>query len=271
MPPIDRSLLNTLTTLVSQAGRAILDVAQAGFSTRDKADGSPVTAADLAAQDVILDGLARLLPGLPVVSEERAGAHPAIDSHADFALVDPLDGTREFVAGRDEYTVNLALIEGGEPRLGLVFLPARGVFYRGAAGAFAERLRLAAGEPFEAAQETTPIHARTAPASGLIAVVSRSHLDPASEAFLARLPVACRIASGSSLKLGLLAEGRADVYPRLAPTHEWDIAAGHAVLAAAGGAVVRPDGAPLAYGHVETGFIVPGFVAWGCPDGTRFL
>jgi 3'(2'), 5'-bisphosphate nucleotidase len=265
MSPIDRPLVNALTTLVSRAGRAILDVAEAGFSVRDKADGSPVTAADLAAQDVILDGLARLLPGLPVVSEERAGAHPAIDPHASFVLVDPLDGTREFVAGRDEFTVNLALIEGGAPRLGFVFLPARAVLYRGEAGGFAERLRLAAGEPFEAEQETTPIRARTAPASGLIAVVSRSHLDPASEAFLSRLAIAGRVASGSSLKFGLLAEGCADVYPRLAPTHEWDIAAGHAVLAAAGGAVVRPDGAPMTYGHAEMGFIVPGFVAWGDP------
>jgi 3'(2'), 5'-bisphosphate nucleotidase len=265
MPAIDPPLVKALTALVSRAGRAILDVAKAGFAARDKADGSPVTAADFAAQDVILDGLARLLPGLPVVSEERAGAHPAIDPHASFALVDPLDGTREFVAGRDEYTVNLALIERGEPRLGLVFLPARGVLYRGEAGGFAQRLRLAAGEPPEAAQETSPIHARAAPAGGLIATVSRSHLDAATEAFLSRLPIADRIASGSSLKLGVLAEGRADVYPRLAQTHEWDIAAGHAVLAAAGGVVVRPDGAPLTYGHAETRFVVPGFVAWGDP------
>jgi 3'(2'), 5'-bisphosphate nucleotidase len=148
--------------------------------------------------------------------------------------------------------------------LGFVFLPARALLYRGRVGQFAERLSLAAGMPAEAARDAAPIRVRPAP-SRLIAAVSRSHLDPATEAFLDRLPVAERVASGSSLKFGLLAEGAADVYPRLAPTHEWDIAAGHAVLAAAGGTVVRPDGAALTYGHADTGFLVPAFVAWGDP------
>ena len=264
MHPIDPTLIAALTGLVSQAGEAILAIARKPLAVRHKADLSPVTAADEAAQAVILEGLAKLLPGVPAVSEELAGSEPAIEAGAPFILVDPLDGTKEFIARRDEYTVNLALIEAGEPALGFVFLPARALLYRGRVGQFAERLALEAGMPPEAARAAAPIRVRAAP-SRLVAAVSRSHLDPATEAFLGRLPIAERVASGSSLKFGLLAEGAADVYPRLAPTHEWDIAAGHAVLAAAGGTVVRPDGAPLTYGHAETGFLVPAFVAWGDP------
>lgn len=264
MHPIDPTLVAALTGLVSQAGEAILAIARKPLAVRQKADLSPVTAADEAAQAVILEGLAKLLPGLPVVSEELAGSQPAIGAGAPFILVDPLDGTREFIARRDEYTVNLALIEAGEPALGFVFLPARALLYRGRVGHFAERFSLEPGMPPEAARNAAPIRVRPAP-SRLIAAVSRSHLDPATEAFLSRLPVAERVASGSSLKFGLLAEGAADVYPRLAPTHEWDIAAGHALLAAAGGTVIRPDGAPLIYGHADTGFLVPAFVAWGDP------
>jgi 3'(2'), 5'-bisphosphate nucleotidase len=118
------------------------------------------------------------------------------------------------------------------------------------------------------AAEAVPLRTRPAPTK-LVAAVSRSHLDPATDSFLGRLPVAARVASGSSLKFGLLAEGAADVYPRLAPTHEWDIAAGHAVLVAAGGTVVRPDGAPLTYGHGERKFLVPGFIAWGDPSAAQ--
>jgi 3'(2'), 5'-bisphosphate nucleotidase len=269
MHPIDPTLVAALTGLVSQAGEAIRAIARKPLAVRRKADLSPVTAADEAAQAVILEGLAKLLPGVPVVSEELAGSEPAIDAGAPFILVDPLDGTKEFIARRDEYTVNLALIEAGEPSLGFVFLPARVLLYRGRVGQFAERLSLEAGMPPEAARDAArdaaQIRVRPAP-SRLVAAVSRSHLDPATEAFLSRLPVAGRVASGSSLKFGLLAEGAADVYPRLAPTHEWDIAAGHAVLAAAGGTVVRPDGAALTYGHADTGFLVPAFVAWGDPQ-----
>jgi 3'(2'), 5'-bisphosphate nucleotidase len=264
MRPIDSALVKALTGLVSRAGRAILDIASDALAVREKVDFSPVTAADEAAQTVILDGIAKILPGLPVVSEELSGPPPAIGPDGRFFLVDPLDGTREFIARRDEYTVNLALIEAGRPTLGFVFLPARSLLYRGCVGQFAERLRLAAGESPEAAAEIAPIRARPAP-KRLIAMVSRSHLDPATESFLDRLPVADRIACGSSFKFGLLAEGAADVYPRLAPTHEWDIAAGHAVLAAAGGAVVRPDGVAITYGRAEESFLVPAFVAWGDP------
>ena len=265
---IDPPLVEALATVVSRAGRAILDIATESLAVRHKEDQSPVTAADEAAQGVILDGLAALMPGVPVVSEESPNRPSAAALAAVFALVDPLDGTREFIAGRDEYTVNVALIENGEPRLGLVFLPARALLYCGLSDIRAERLELVAGDPPARAQAVTPIHVRAGgrrPTSGLVAAVSRSHGDAATAAFLARLPVAARLASGSSLKFGLLAEGKADVYPRLAPTHEWDIAAGHAVLAAAGGTVLRPDGTPLTYGHADADFVVPGFIAWGDP------
>lgn len=260
---IDSPLVEALTGLVSGAGRAILDIAANHFAVRHKADHSPVTAADEAAQAVILEGLATLMPGLPVVSEESPDRPSAAALATLFALVDPLDGTREFIAGRDEYTVNLAFIENRVPVFGLVFLPARGLLYRGRSQAGTERLELAAGDAADRARAITMIRTRPCPASGLVATVSRSHGDRATQAFIDALPNPTRLASGSSLKFGLLAEGKADIYPRLAPTHEWDIAAGHAVLTAAGGTVLRPDGTPLTYGHADTDFIVPGFVGWG--------
>lgn len=265
MQMIDSALVEALTGVVSQAGRTILEIAKQPLVVRHKEDHSPVTTADEAAQAVIFDGLAKLMPGVPIVSEEYPDRPPAAALTDLFVLVDPLDGTREFVAGRDEYTVNLAVIEEGEPLLGLVFLPARALLYCGFSDIVAERLQLTAGDPPSKAREIKDIRARPRPASGLVAAVSRSHRDAATEAFLSKLPLARQLASGSSLKFGLLAEGEADVYPRLAPTHEWDIAAGHAVLAAAGGTVLRSDGTKLTYGHADAGFLVPGFVAWADP------
>lgn len=264
MTEIDSPLLDALTDLVSEAGHAILAVARSAvLDVREKADHSPVTAADRAAEAVILAGLARLLPGVPVVSEESVAAAPQPPLAGTFLLVDPLDGTREFVDGRDEYTVNVAVVEAGVPIAGLVLLPARGVLYRGRVGHGAERLSLLPGGR-AATAVATAIRARPCPRTGAVAAVSRSHLDPASEAFLARRRVEARVSCGSAVKFGLLAEGQADVYPRLAPTSAWDVAAGHAVLAAAGGTVVRPDGTPLRYGETA-GWGVPGFVAWGDP------
>jgi 3'(2'), 5'-bisphosphate nucleotidase len=255
---VDAALAAELTALVAGAAAAILAVAQGDIATRLKADHTPVTAADEAADRVIAQGLARLLPGLAIVSEEsgeRAGAAPA----ETFALVDPLDGTKEFVAGRGEYTVNLAIVTGGAPIAGFIAVPALGLLYRGIVGSGAERLGL------DPAVAPAAIRSRAAPAQGLVAAVSRSHLDPDSEAFLARLPVGQRIICGSALKLCRIAEGVADVYPRLAPTSEWDIAAGHAIVTAAGGIVTTPSGAPLRYGRAEQDFKIPGFVAWGDP------
>jgi 3'(2'), 5'-bisphosphate nucleotidase len=227
------------------------------MATRLKADHTPVTAADEAADRVIAQGLVRILPGITVVSEESCDRSVALGD--TFALVDPLDGTKEFVAGRGEYTVNLALVTDGEPIAGFIAAPALGLIYRGIVGRGAERLGL---DPTDA---PVAIRARRAPADGLVAAVSRSHLDADSEAFLARLAIRERITSGSALKLCRIAEGMADVYPRLSPTSEWDTAAGHAIVAAAGGTVTTPSGAPLRYGRAQEDFKIPGFVAWGDP------
>ena len=200
------------------------------------------------------------------MSEEAAGRAPPASIPASFVLVDPLDGTREFVAGRDEFTVNVAIVTGGRPRLGIVAAPAQGLLWRGIEGQGAERLRLAPGAPAGAAQERTAIRTRPAPRTGLVAVVSRSHLDPQTETFLARLPIAERRACGSAVKFCQIAEGGADVYPRLSTTCEWDVAAGHAVLAAAGGAVITPEGTPLSYGQAARTSGFRAFVAWGDPS-----
>jgi 3'(2'), 5'-bisphosphate nucleotidase len=223
-----------------------------------------VTAADHAAEAVILEGLARVLPGVVVISEEAATRPSHLPE--TFILVDPLDGTRELIAGRDEYTVNIAMIREGQPQLGIVAAPAQGMLWRGIVGGGAQRLRLTPGQPAGAAVEVRPIHTRPCPPSGMVAAASRSHLDPATKAFLARLPVTEHRSSGSAIKFCQLAEGTADVYPRLSTTCEWDVAAGHAMLVAAGGRVTAPDGTPLQYGRIDADFRVPAFVAWGDPS-----
>src|SRR5262252_5486663 len=268
---VDGRLLDELTTIVSAAAAAILAARAGSLEVRAKADLSPVTAADHAAEALILDGLASLLPGMCVVSEEAAGCAPPERIPGSFVLVDPLDGTRELLAGRDEFTINLALVSDGCPRLGIVAAPAWGVVWRGIEGRGAERLRLAPGAPAGAAHELSAVRTRSSPPSGLVAVVSRSHLEPRSQALLTRLPIAERRACGSAVKFGQIAEGSADVYPRLSATCEWDAAAGHAVVAAAGGAVVTPEGAPLTYGRAFESFRLPAFVAWGDPSAvSRF-
>jgi 3'(2'), 5'-bisphosphate nucleotidase len=255
--PADIDLIEPLTALIVDAAAAIRAVAVSALAPQRKADDSPVTIADHAAQAVILAGLARLLPEVPVISEESperalAAAAPA------FVLVDPLDGTRDFLAGRDEYTVNIALVRHGTPVLGLVAAPALGLVWRGAVGKGAERLRVTSGE-------SVAIRTRPWPACA-VATVSRSHLDPATEAFVARLGEVSALSCGSSVKFCRIAEGGADVYPRLGPTSEWDVAAGHAVLVAAGGVVETPDRTPLVYGRNAPNFRIPAFIAWGDPQ-----
>ena len=259
-------LLDELTSIVSAAAAAIIAACAGSLDTRTKADLTPVTAADHAAEAVILERLARLLPDTCVVSEEAVGRALPDRIPDRFVLVDPLDGTRELVAGRDEFTINLAIVDGGRPRLGIVAAPAQGLLWRGIEGSGAERLRLSPGAPANAAQARSIIRTRPAPRAGLVAAVSRSHLDPQTEALLARLPIATRHVCGSALKFCQIAEGSADVYPRFSPTCEWDVAAGHAVLAAAGGVVTTPEGAPLRYGRIAENFRVPAFVAWGDPE-----
>jgi 3'(2'), 5'-bisphosphate nucleotidase len=262
----DGRLLDELTSIVSAAAAAIVAACAGSLDTRTKADLTPVTAADHAAEAVILEGLARLLPGMCVVSEEAAGRALPARIPDSFVLVDPLDGTRELVAGREEFTINLAIVDGERPRLGIVAAPAQELLWRGIEGRGAERLRLSPGAPANAAQARSVVRTRPAPRAGLVAAVSRSHLDPQTEALLARLPIADRYVCGSAVKFCQIAEGIADVYPRLSPTCEWDVAAGHAVLAAAGGVVTTPEGAPLSYGRIAENFRVPAFVAWGDPE-----
>jgi len=258
--------VDDLTALVSQAAAAITRLGPRA-AQRLKADRTPVCDADEVAEAILLDGLARLMPGVTVVSEEACarGARPS--PGAQFLLVDPLDGTREFLAGSVEYTVNLAFVADGVPEIGIIAAPAQGRVWRGANGRGAERLDLAPGAAPASARNVIPLHPRRRPARGLVAAVSRSHLDPRTAAFVAALPQAEQIMCGSSLKFCRLAEGAADVYPRLAPTREWDIAAGHAVLVASGGAIAAPDGSALHYGGGGQDFLVPGFVAWADPAG----
>jgi 3'(2'), 5'-bisphosphate nucleotidase len=264
-------LLDELTTIVSAAAAAILAVRARSLDTRIKPDRSPVTTADEAAEAVILDALGTLLPGVCVVSEEATGHASPHRLPDTFVLVDPLDGTRELIAGRDEFTINIAMVRGGRPRLGIVAAPAQGWLWRGIEGRGAERLRLSPGAPASEAQARNAIRTRRAPEKGLVAAISRSHLDPRTEALLARLPIAARHACGSAVKFCRVAEGSADIYPRLATTCEWDVAAGHAVLAAAGGVITAPEGAPLRYGRMAENFRVPAFIAWGDPSAATRL
>ncbi|HEU0083770.1 MAG TPA: 3'(2'),5'-bisphosphate nucleotidase CysQ [Bradyrhizobium sp.] len=255
------ALLQPLTELVARAGEAILAVNRATMTSGDKADGSPVTEADLAADRVIAEGLARLFPEVQTLSEERS--HLAkLPASASFFLIDPLDGTKEFIAGRDEFTVNLALVTNGVPLLGIVGAPALGLIWRGVVGHGAVRMETRDGK-IGAAQS---IHTRVArPGEPWTAAVSRSHADARSEAFIDSRPGAVRQVAGSAIKFCRVAEGRADLYPRLAPTCEWDVAAGHALVTAAGGKVTDSHGAPLRFGARPADFIVPEFIAWGDP------
>jgi len=258
------ALMEPLTDLVIKAGQAILAVNRRGIKIVDKLDGSPVTEADLAADRVIGDGLASLIPDVPALSEERVQQSKPPPYLGSFFLIDPLDGTKEFVAGRAEFTVNLALVTNGTPLLGIIGAPALGWLWRGLVGQGAERLQLT--DAGTGAAE--PIHTRKAPRRGepWIAAVSRSHGDARTEAFIAGRPGALREQLGSAVKFGRLAEGAADIYPRLAPTSEWDVAAGCAIVTAAGGMVTDAHGAPLRFGEGnDDRFIVPAFIAWGDP------
>jgi len=263
----DTELLDGLTAIASRAAAAILAIRSGDLATSHKADHSPVTAADTAAEAEILEGLGRLLPGVPVVSEESTSRPSPAELTGTFILVDPLDGTREFIKGLDEYVVNIAIVRGGTPTAGVIAAPARGRVWRGAVGGGAERLVLAPGSEPQAARERVAIHTRRCPDRGAQVVTSRSHMDSATAAYVARLPAAQPMPCGSALKFCLVADGTADLYPRLAPTSEWDIAAGHALVAAAGGVMVRPDGSPLVYGRGE--ILVPGFLAVG--DKSRLV
>jgi 3'(2'), 5'-bisphosphate nucleotidase len=260
---VANDLLQSLIYTAQRAGGAIMAVYATDFAVRDKSDASPVTAADEAAEKIILADLAIIAPQVPVVAEESvaAGKVPTIlDSASRYFLVDPLDGTREFISRRDEFTVNVALIEGGKPVLGVVFAPARRELYWGDVAA-GKAGHIDADPDGTMPSMGTAISARRKPAEGLTAVASRSHRTPETDAFLANYNVREFRSIGSSLKFCLVAAGEADIYPRIGTTMEWDTAAGHAVLAAAGGRVTGLDGEPFTYG--KPGFRNGNFIAWG--------
>ena len=253
-------LLEAMSDAALEAGRAAHEVYLSNFEVQRKADHSPVTAADRTAEAIILERLRRVAPGVPIVAEEEvaAGRLPAIGS--EFFLVDPLDGTKEFIQRIGDFTVNIALIRDGDPVLGVVYAPVTSGLYIG---------DVVAGTALRSHQSTDSsrvapreqIKVRTPPAGGVTVVISRSHSTPETETYLAGYKVAERVAVGSSLKFCLVASGQADLYPRLGPTMEWDTAAGHAVLVAAGGSVLAPGGAPLMYG--KPGLRNSSFIAAG--------
>ena len=256
-------LVDQLAEAAQEAGEAILEIVRRGFEVEAKQDSSPVTEADRAAELVILAALARAAPGIPVIAEEEVAAG-RIPAHDDtYFLVDPLDGTKEFVRGGDDYTVNIGLIEKGVPRLGVVFAPATRVLHGGSVGA---------GAWVDDGSGRRPIRTRQR-GEQITAVASKSHLNQATIDYLEAAVGTCGYVSvGSSLKFCIVAEGRADIYPRASPTSEWDTAAGHAVLLAAGGVVDGPDGGPLRYG--KRAFLNRAFVAtagWKAPRLEPFL
>lgn len=248
-------LAEALTSTVRAAGAAIMEIYESDFEVEHKDDRSPVTAADAAGEKIILADLARLTPDIPVVAEEEAAAGRIPEVGSVFWLVDPLDGTKEFIKRNGEFTVNIGLVVDGRPALGLVYVPAQDVLYGGfgVGTAFRER----GNAPREA------IECRRAPAEGLTVLASRSHANSeALQAYLGDKKVAEVTNAGSSLKFCRVAEGAADLYPRFGPTCEWDTCAAHAVLDAAGGGVTLTDGQPFLYGKVPT-FLNPHFIAHG--------
>jgi len=250
-----RTLLDVACSAAHEAGEAILEIYRQDFSVRRKADDSPVTHADERAEAIIERRLAAATPNIPVVAEEGCAAH-GLPSAAPprFWLVDPLDGTKEFIRRSGEFTVNIALVEGDRAVLGVVHVPSQGWTYAAAGSATRQR----------GGEAPQPIMARPVPPRGAIVVHSRSHGDEQRLAeYIATLPDAERRFAGSALKFCLVAAGEADLYPRFGPTAEWDSAAGQAILEAAGGAVTTLDGAPLRYG--KPGFCNPDFIARGRP------
>jgi len=259
----DGRLLEDLAEAAREAGEAILAIVRRGFDVEAKPDRSPVTEADRAAEKVILAAIARAAGGVPVIAEEEVAAG-RIPHHGDtYFLVDPLDGTKEFVRGGDDYTVNIGLIVQGSPTLGVVYAPATGRLHAGCVGH---------GAWLDEGNGEIPIRTRPRPQE-TIAVASKSHLNQGTLDYLEGAVGACSYTSiGSSLKFCIVAEGKADIYPRASPTSEWDTAAGHAVLLAAGGLVDGPDGETLRYG--KRAFLNHGFVAtsgWKPPPIGPFL
>jgi 3'(2'), 5'-bisphosphate nucleotidase len=255
-------LARSLAEIAHEAGHVILKHYAREAEARAKPDMSPVTAADLEAEALIVKRLIEAAPGVPVIAEEAMAAGKKPEPGARFFLVDPLDGTKEFLKRNGEFTVNIALIEDRRPACGVVLAPASARLFIGDGLNGAFELEAPGGVKLHLGQ-IRPIRARPAPKDGVVAIVSRTHRDAKTEEYLAHYRIAKLLAAGSSLKFGLVASGEADLYPRHGPTMEWDTAAGQAVLEAAGGSVTELDGRPLLYGKLDQGFRNPPFIARG--------
>ncbi len=255
-------LCRQLIDVTHEAGRVIMGHYHSGVEISVKDDNSPVTLADTDAETIILAALNNIAPEIPVISEEAASQGKIPDIDRLFFLVDPLDGTKEFIRHNDEFTVNIGLIEDGFPVMGIVYAPALGRMFFAPTRDEAFELEL----PYNALPQLDEAHrlkVRTPSPQGLTAAVSRSHIDAETDRFLQQFTIAERRAAGSSLKFCLIAAAQIDIYPRTGPTMEWDTAAGQAVLQGAGGSVTKKDGRELNYGKGESGYKNPAFTAWG--------
>ena len=257
-------LLNgeVLAKIALQAGALIMDVYKTDFSITQKNDASPVTEADERAEALILAELERLAPDIPVLAEEAVAAGKIPEIGDRFFLVDPLDGTKEFVNKRGEFTVNIALVEHGRPVMGVVFAPALDRLFVADSVSSAWQGKAKPGGDVPSISERQQMRIRKV-SGGVKAIASKSHRTPETDAFLEKFDVSEIIAAGSSLKFCLIAAGEADLYPRMGRTMEWDTGAGQAVVEAAGGRVLLEDGSPLLYGKTERGYDNPHFIVYG--------
>ena len=251
-----------LAGIALEAGAVIMDIYATDFDVATKGDASPVTAADEKAEAIILSALQALAPDIPVLAEEAVSAGDIPEIGDRFFLVDPLDGTKEFVHKRGEFTVNIALIENGRPVMGVVFAPAMDRLFVADSVSSAWQASAKAGGVVPPASERSPLHIRNQ-SGALTAIASKSHRTPETDAFLEKYDVAEIISAGSSLKFCLIAAGEADIYPRMGRTMEWDTGAGQAVVEAAGGIVLEEDGTPLRYGKTARGYDNPHFIVYG--------
>lgn len=259
------TLLDSVAPAVLAAGEAVMRSFGAGAAVELKADSSPVTEADRASESILLDALRGFAPNIPVVSEEAASAGRVPPMREAFFLIDPLDGTREFIAGRNEFTINVGLVVNGLPTFGVILAPALAHLFMTTWADRAVEVRVPPGAGWSDLQggQFPPLRTRRPEAGDLAALISRSHAEPELASLLEKLSVRSSRSLGSALKFCLIARGEADLYPRIGPTCEWDTAAGQAILGAAGGVVTALDGQSLRYGKAAEGFRNPGFLAWG--------
>jgi 3'(2'), 5'-bisphosphate nucleotidase len=260
-----RGLVEALLPAVLAAGRIEMRHFKSGVEVSTKADTTPVTVADHEAEDVLTAALHHAMPGVPVIAEEAvaAGLIPATEDA--FFLVDPLDGTRAFIKGSPEFTINIGLVVAQRPVFGIIYAPALNELYATVGPRESVEAEIAPDDTAETltSAKLTRLATREPDREALVAFASRSHASQSTDEFLERLPIAEKRKASSSLKFCLIARGEADLYARLGQTSEWDTAAGHAILAAAGGCVTTLEGEPLLYGKRDGGFANPHFIAWG--------